>query len=137
MTTALTDSFLTALNAAGIPAYPEYPQILKPLPTAPFFVTVACTAMDFDAPLQSAFGDVMPLSLTLRLRLHCRTDAAFTDYAEQVDVCILQTAQQNQLDLRRMRFGELHYVRQIDRLVRETLLDICGTGCDFNREVLQ
>ncbi len=135
MTDTLTNSFITALNTAGIPAYPEYPQILKPLPTVPFFVTVAYIAIDCDAPLQSVFGDAVPVVLTLRLRLHCRTDAAFTDYADQVDTCILQTVQQKNLDLQKLRFGELHYVRQIDRLVRETLLDISGRGYDLAKGV--
>ena len=135
MTDKLTNSFITALNTADIPAYPEYPQILKPLPAVPFFVTVACVAIDCDTPLPSVFGDAVPVVLTLRLRLHCRTDAAFTDYADQVDACILQTVQQKNLDLQKLRFGELHYVRQIDRLVRETLLDISGRGYDRTKGV--
>lgn len=128
MTDNLTGCFIDALNAAGIPAFREYPQILKPIPAAPFFVTAACTDAELDAAVPSFFGDAVPAKLTVRLRLHCRTDARFSEYADLTDACILHTVQQNQLDLRKIRFGELHYVRQLDRLVRDTLLDFAGTG---------
>ena len=132
MTETLCGYFIDALNAAGIPAFSEYPQILKPMPAVPFFVTVACTAADFDRILNSFFGDAAPAAMTLRLRLHCRTDALFSEYADKTDACILDTVHEKMLDLRKIRFGELHYVRQLDRLVRETLLDITGTAYLIN-----
>lgn len=126
MTETLSGALIEALRAAGIPAYPEYPQILKPLPAVPFFVTAAASETVFGLPLQSSFGDAVPVSMTIRLRLHGSPAADFSQYAEQTDACILQTLMQKNTDLREIRFGEIRYVKQIDRLVRETLLRVSG-----------
>ena len=67
MTETLSAAIPAALNAAGIPAFQEYPQ--RPLPAAPFFVTAACKETEYGAPLDSFFGDALPFSLTLRQSL--------------------------------------------------------------------
>lgn len=36
MTETVSSRLMDALRAAGIPAYPEYPQVLKPMPHVPF-----------------------------------------------------------------------------------------------------
>ena len=127
MTGTLSDALIGALREAGIPAYPEYPQ--RPFPPEPYFVTAACTETVCGMPLQSVFGDALPVTLTFRIRLHCRPDTELSVIAGKADACILRFLMQNQIDLREIRFGELQYVRQTGRLVRETLLKIRGTCC--------
>ena len=127
MTETLSAALIGALRDAGIPAYPEFPQ--RPFPPEPYFVTVACMETVCGTPLQSVFGDALPVTLTFRLRLHCRPDTEFSVIEEKADALILRFLMQNQIDLREIRFGESQYVRQTDRLVRETLLKISGTCC--------
>ena len=127
MTERISSRLIEALRAAGIPAYPEYPQILRPLPPDPFFVTAACTEAVCGAPVETLFGDAVTASLTIRLRMHCRTDNDPAAFAEKTEQCILQTLRDAACDLRGIRQVELHYVRELDRLVCEVLLQTDGT----------
>lgn len=127
MTDRITAGLLEALQAEGIPAYPEYPQILKPLPADPFFVTAACTEASGGAPLESLFGDAVTVMLTLRLRLHCKTDTDPEEYSARTMRCILHVLETDHSDLRGMQQGALRYDRQLDRLVCEVQLRIGGT----------
>lgn len=127
MTETVSSRLIDALNAAGIPAFPEYPQTQMPVPAVPCFVTAACAESACSAPVDSSFGEALPLLLTVRLRLHCRTDCDAAGYAARTDACILHAIREAHFDLRGLRQGELHYVKQLDRLVQETNLSIGGT----------
>lgn len=127
MTETVSSRLMDALRAAGIPAYPEYPQVLKPMPHVPFFVTAACAETLCGAPVNSSFGDAADVRLTIRMRMHCRTDYDPADLFARAEDCILRTIAAAHFDLRGIRTGELQYVPKLDRLVREMQITVGGT----------
>lgn len=127
MTETVSSRLVDALRAAGIPAYPEYPQVLKPMPHVPFFVTAACAETLCGEPVNSSFGDAADVRLTIRLRMHCRTDYDPAELFARTEDCILHTIAAAHFDLRGIRTGELQYVPKLDRLVREMQITVGGT----------
>ncbi len=127
MTETVSSRLMDALRAAGIPAYPEYPQVLKPMPHVPFFVTAACAETLCGEPVNSSFGDAADVRLTIRMRMHCRTDYDPADLFARAEDCILRTIAAAHFDLRGIRTGELQYVPKLDRLVREMQIIVGGT----------
>ena len=127
MTETVSSRLMDALRAAGIPAYSEYPQVLKPMPHVPFFVTAACVETLCGEPVNSSFGDAADVRLTIRMRMHCRTDYDPAELFARAEDCILRTISAAHFDLRGIRTGELQYVPKLDRLVREMQITVGGT----------
>ena len=116
MTETVSSRLMDALRAAGIPAYPEYPQVLKPMPHVPFFVTAACAETLCGEPVNSSFGDAADV-----------TDYDPAELFARAEDCILRTIAAAHFDLRGIRTGELQYVPKLDRLVREMQITVGGT----------
>lgn len=127
MTEAVSSRLIAALKNDGIPAFPEYPQIKKPMPPVPFFVTAACTDIDCGMPVNSSFGNAHLAALTFRIRFHCRTDCDPAEYQNKAENCILHALHDANYDLRSFRRGDLQYNRQLDRLICEMKICIGGT----------
>lgn len=126
MTDMLTDALISAFQDAGIPACSEFPQIGLQMSAAPFFVTFAVIRAECSEPLLSLCGDALAVSLTLRIRCHCRTDADWDQYGSRAAQCLADTLQTLQYDIRKITRGELRYLKQLDRLERETTLELSG-----------
>ena len=127
MTAQITASLIAALRAEEIPAFAEYPQCIKQVPPDPCFVTAACAEAAGGEPVDSLFGDAVTASLTLRLRLHFRTDTVPAAYCAKIQQCILRVLSEEHYDFRGWQQGDLHYVSQLDRLVCEVKLRFGAT----------
>ena len=127
---AYLEIFLSAvtgrLSDAGLDAVPEYESGMKPVPEDSFFVTAAVTDVRHEPPLPFDGGTALPVTLTLRLRFHCRTGGD----AERLSVCweltVLPALLRMGLAVSAAEFGGTVYDRTLDRLVREGTVRIAG-----------
>ena len=124
MTEQLMDSLLGALNASGIPAYREYPAMQ--MPTECFFLTAAADICRCGNAVACADGAAAPVTLTLRLRYHCRTDSDFELHCTAADEALYAALLAQDLDIRGAVRDELHYNKTLDRNVCETRIELHG-----------
>lgn len=115
----LTSQIVTALQNDGLTAYTEYELQTAPVPSAPKFVTVAAEQMQTGTRLSYPNGSAMPVTLRLRFRLHGLPDSDPDELAILWELYILPELIQAGYPLTDTALGELRYVRQLDRIVRE------------------
>lgn len=126
MNETLTTALLSALNQAGIPAFPEYPQVLRPLPDTAFFVTAAVSDMQCGMPVYTGNGVTLPAELTLRVRYLFRADTDIPLHTDDADDCIMQTLHAQNCGIFAVRRGELCYQKTLDRMMLETRFSLHG-----------
>lgn len=126
MLDSFTSAVISALCQDGIPAYHEFPQVLRPLPQCGFFVTAAVSEIRLDPPVPTATGGSMPADITLRVRYLFRTDADIPMHTAAADDAILRKLRALHCDLRGLRRSELRYQKQLGRLESETLFSLRG-----------
>ena len=115
----LTSQIVTALQNNGLTVFTEYELQTAPVPSAPKFVTIAAEQMQTGAQLPYPNGTAMPVTLRLRFRLHGLPDSDPDELAILWELCILPELVQNGYPMTDTALGELRYVRQLDRIVRE------------------
>ncbi|MBR4200354.1 MAG: hypothetical protein IKQ91_03635 [Oscillospiraceae bacterium] len=123
MTEHLIASLLAALNAAGIPAYREYPAMKMPCCT--FFVTAAAE-LTAGKTVPFADGTAAPVKMMLRLRYHCKPDADFELLAELADETLFTALTEAECDIQGARREALHYNQTLDKNVCETIIELHG-----------
>lgn len=70
MNGAVLPRITAALRDAGIAAYTEFERCTQPIPDAGCFVTVGTEQFKMLPPVQDGDNTALPVTLTLRLRLH-------------------------------------------------------------------
>ena len=127
MTETLCSRLIDALLAAGIPAFPEYPGRLPPIPDAPGFVTVSAEQEETGEPvLLPQNGTAVPVLIRLRVRSHACTWEDLRAVSGRAEQCICTVLSELRLDVRKTVRGEITYQKTLDRLVQEYLVMIRG-----------
>ncbi len=112
------------LTADGIAAFPEYARRLDALPQNADFATVGISSLKCEAPLVTENGWCIPAALTLRVRLHCRTEES----ADALAICTENVLLPGLLDrgyaVAGLTLGETAYSKALDRLVREVQITL-------------
>ena len=127
MTDTLCNAIIAALRARGIPAFPEFPEQLPPVPDSRYFVTVSAEQAETGAPvLLPGQGCAVPVVIQLRVRSHACTRENLRALAAQTEDCLRDTFDALRLDVRRTVRGEITYKKTIDRLVTEYMAMIYG-----------
>ena len=127
MTESLCSAIMDALCEKGIPAFPEFPPQLPPVPACGWFVTVSAEHAESDEPILSgSLSHAVPVIVWLRLRVHSQTNAdlrRISDAAAQTAADVLRDMH---CDVRKTERGEIRYQKPVDRLEQEYLVMIRG-----------
>ena len=127
MTELLCSAIVDALREKGIPAFPEFPAQLPPVPASKWFVTVSAEHTESDEPVFSGRTQpAVPVTVWLRLRVHSQTDTdlrRISDTAAQTAADVLRDLH---CDVRKTERGEIRWQKPVDRLEQEYLAVICG-----------
>ncbi|MCR4759946.1 MAG: hypothetical protein K5705_06710 [Oscillospiraceae bacterium] len=127
MTELLCSAIMDALREKGIPAFPEFPARLPPVPASGWFVTVSAAQTESDEPVFSGrTSPAVPVTVRLRLRVHSRTDADLRRISDTAAQTAADTLQDMHCDVRKTERGEIRWQKQLDRLEQEYLVTIGG-----------
>ena len=111
------------LTDNSVTAFPEYARRLGALPQEDF-VTVGIAQLHCETPLRQGAGWVIPAELTVRVRLHCKTQQSATRLAICIQTILLPGLLDGGYAIGALDVGAAEYVRSIDRLVREVTVVI-------------
>jgi hypothetical protein len=114
------------LSAAGVKALPEYALKLRPVPADTLFVTAAVGELRHEPPMPFAGGTAVPVSLTLRLRFHCRPEDGAEKLSIFWELTVLPLLLGMGLATASAVLGPPVYDRTLDRLVREAQVQIAA-----------
>ena len=117
------ETLCNALRLRNVTAFPEYPAVPKPCPDVPGFVTVA-QELRAEAPADG--GLTVPVTVLLRVTVHCKTCCDITAYAEQCLGAVCGAAAAMNWNLTETVCQKPAYQAAIDRLTAVLNLTVCG-----------
>lgn len=127
MNETICERVIAALQSAGIPAFPEFPERLPPVPENRWFVTVSTEQAETGAAIPLPDGTAaVPVVIRLRVRTHSCTGDDLRRLSTQTAECLRAYMKQTGCDIRKASRGAVTYQKTIDRLQQEFLAEISG-----------
>ena len=112
------------LTADGVQAFPEYGRRLDAIPQNTDFATVGSSSLKCETPLVTENGWYIPAAVTLRVRLHCRTQESADALAICMETVLLPGLLDRGYAVEQLTLGETAYSKTLDRLVREVQITL-------------
>ena len=127
MNETICERVIAALHGAGIPAFPEFPERLPPVPKNRWFVTVSTEQAETGTAIPLPDGTAaVPVVIRLRVRAHSSAGDDLRNLSAQTEQCLRTLMEQTGCDVRKASRGAVTYQKTIDRLQQELLAEISG-----------
>lgn len=127
MTESICTRLIAAIEAAGIRAFPEFPERLLPVPENRCFVTLSAEQSETGEPVPlPRAGEMIPVIIRLRVRSHACTWDSIRAVTDQAERCMQTVLRQMHLNIQRTVRGEITYQKAIDRLEQEIMVTMHG-----------
>ena len=123
-----------ALLEKDVCAYTEYALRNAPVPDDDVFVTVGTQSCVYgEQAVRLGGGVTVPVCMTLRIRMHCKTNRNPDCLTALWYDCILPALAEMGLAVRGISLGACEYLKALDRLVQTAEItvsaaEICGEG---------
>lgn len=117
----VTEEITRALAAAGAEVYDEFRYPKAKLPVSECFVTVGIERFELSEPFSEKY---FPAILTLRIRLHTRTDSFPARTSILFELTVLPVLRLMGLSILRASLGELRYDMSLALYVREGKIEV-------------